>query len=480
MYFDGCLQDGIAFALEQHKVVVCFVTEANEQSTLWEHEYMKDEEISDQLKAGAVVLRLEQGSQEAGFLTAFYPVQTSPAVIVINNGQLIADIHGDHSLDSFKEKLLLALDPESLKDKAAPRSLATDTEAFEAGTEIVPDVGRSEVHQPVDPAIQSLLEERRERLEIDQMHKNAAEEAQSLAKQEARRAEAEAAAPDSARAKQATYAQQQRRKQREIRQERERILKVIENDKMERKHKGDLRKAFLEAGKGGDDRAEGLVDQQIFSEISPSRSKTLPDCALQVRLFDGTTIRSRFSPKQSLRGNVRRWIDEQRTDDDAPYTFRQVLAPKPNHTISISEEEQSLQSLGLTPSATLIMVRVQGYTAAYAANGGYLSKGLADGFNMISGGVNWLTGVMGTILGTGSAGPSSPGSRRTTDGTHVPSTSAINIRTLGDQQKNKDSQQFYNGNQVGGVAIVNANTITNACKLNFEPRRDEDSNNDQI
>lgn len=229
---------------------------------------------------------------------------------------------------------------------------------------------------------------------------------------------------------------------------------------MERKHKEDIRKAFVETEKLGREGAEGLF------EIRHSQSSTLPDCALQIRLSDGTTLRSRFSPEQNIQGNVRRWIDAQRTDGDAPYTFRQVLAPWPNHNISISEEEQSLQSLGLTPSATLIMVPVRGYTAAYGGDYGYLSKGLAAGSDVISGGVNWLTGVMGTLIGTGSASASQPKHEITeahTDATHVASTSAINVRTLRDQQRNRDSQQFYNGNQ-----------------LNFESRRDEDSNDDQL
>ncbi|MCJ1396783.1 hypothetical protein MMC18_009675 [Xylographa bjoerkii] len=451
MFFDGYLQDGIALALEQRKVVVCFVTGANEQSTLWEHEYLKDEEvyIRHQLKASAVVLRLEQGSQEAGYLTAFYSITTFPAVVVINNGQQIADIHGDHPLDSFKERLLSALNTAVLKDSISLSYSATGTQAFDAATEAGPAVERREFQQPVDLAVQNLLEERRQRLEFDQRHKDMAEKAQRLAKQEAKRVEAEAAAPDSARAKQASYAQQQRKKQQEIRQERERILRVIENDKVERKHKEDLRKALVEAEKRGDDGAEGLVAHQPASEIRQLRPRTSPDCALQIRLFDGTTIRSRFHPDLSIRGNVRKWIDEQRTDGDTPYTFRQVLAPRPNQNISISEEEQSLQSLGLTPSATLIMVPVQGYTTAYAADSGYLSKGLTAGYIVAS----WITKAMGTFLGVGSAETSLPKShgisQSHTDDTEVPSTSAINIRTLKDQEKNKDSQQFYNGNQVG-------------------------------
>ncbi|MCJ1383258.1 hypothetical protein MMC17_006371 [Xylographa soralifera] len=482
MSSDGYLQDGIALALAQHRVVVCFVTGTNAQSTIWEHQYLKDEEISDQLNDSAIVLRVEQGSKEAGYLTAFYPIPTSPAVVVINNGQQIADIHGDHSLESFKERLLWALNTNAFKDSVVLRSSATDSVAFDLGTEAGSAFDRREIDQPVDPEVQRVLEERKRRLEIDQRHKAVAEKAQHLAKQEARRVEAEAAAPDSARAKQASHAQQQKKRRQELMQERERILSVIENDKVERKHKEALRKALVEAKTRDNDRADGLIAQQLTSEMSHSRPQTSPDCVLQVRLFEGTTIRSRFPPEQNIRDNVRKWIDEQRTDSDTPYTFRQVLAPKPNQAISISEEEQSLQSLGLTPSATLIMVPVQGYTAAYAANRGYLSEILAAGFNVISDGVSWIAGAMLTFLGIGAVETNLPKSHGTTqaptEDTQVGSTSTI--RTLRDQQKSKDSQHFYNGNQVGRIAFISVIRDTDEYKLSFEPRRDEESTDDKL
>lgn len=61
MFFDGDLQTGVALALEQSRVVVCFVTGlsltrwtwrqltvsqgANDLSRLWENEYLQDKEV---------------------------------------------------------------------------------------------------------------------------------------------------------------------------------------------------------------------------------------------------------------------------------------------------------------------------------------------------------------------------------------------------------------------------------------------------
>ena len=298
-----------------------------------------------------------------------------------------------------------------------------------------------------------------------------------MAQQDARLVEAEAAAPDSARAEQASYARQQRQKRQETIQERDRILRVIQNDKAERKHKEALRRALAEVEERGNDGTDGLVAQQLVSEMNHAMPGTVPDCALQVRLFDGSTIRSRFPPAQNIRSHVRNWIHEQLVDSDTPYTFKQVLAPRPNQAISISEEEQSLQSLGLIPSATLIMVPVRGYTNAYAADHSYLSTGFTAGFKVISDGVSWVIGTMQTFLGTGSTEANIPEiggiSQAPTEDTQVAST--FSVRTLRDQQKGKDPQYFYNGNQVGQTAIINFNADTDEYKLSFESRRDENS-----
>lgn len=64
MFFDGSLQDGIALALQEQKVIVCFITcqsfdgeipyhgpaslptsGANDQSRLWADEYLQDDEV---------------------------------------------------------------------------------------------------------------------------------------------------------------------------------------------------------------------------------------------------------------------------------------------------------------------------------------------------------------------------------------------------------------------------------------------------
>ena len=271
---------------------------------------------------------------------------------------------------------------------------------------------------------------------------------------EARQA-AMVADPNSAKAKQASYAQNQRKRQFENKLERERILKQIEHDKAERKEKELQRKALIQEEQKGSDGAGGLVDDHLSSEIScRSTLAKKEECAIQVRMFDGSTIRGRFPSDQTLRSNIRPWVDRERSDGDHPYNFKQILAPMSNRPLSISDEEESLQSLGLAPSGTLVIIPVQGYTAAYIADQGILSKGAAIGLNAVSAGAGIISGALGTVLGfgTATAPANNPSVREVSpqgpSSDTIGAVSNINIRTLHDQPEDQEDHQLYNGNQV--------------------------------
>lgn len=351
--------------------------------------------------------------------------------------------------------------------------------------------------------VQNLLKERSARLEAHKKDQDAKEKADRAAKAKARREAMEGTAGPEASKKSADmkYALMQKKRQQEAREERARILKRVEDDKAERREREALRKAQAKA-------KEGVVDQGSSSILKSSSSKSLSvECALQIRLFDGATIRSRFPSSGCLRADVRYaleqkslpsplssrthlfsehssmapesrlsegltltsgtrpWIDKQQDSMDVPYTFKHVLTPHPNKNISISEEEQSLESLELTPSATLILVPVKGYTSAYeASDAGLVSRGLSAGFGFVSSGVGIVAGALGGLLGGGaaSANPANPAtpSDETQDNPTPSTTPAINVRTLRDQERRPEDHQFYNGNAVSSQQTSKSSSLT--------------------
>ena len=416
---------------------------------------------------------------------------------MVSNGQLLLDIRAGEAKDLFKAAVLKTMintssltpassTPSSSTNAAPTPALsvleqgtnpAETVSSIASATTATPNAARPNAPLPTSPgnqplsnpltaqsqapppvstanqpsqAVQNLLADRRRKLESDKKEKEAAENADRKAKADARQA-AIMSDPNSAKGKQATYAAQQRKRQQEAKLERDRILQQIEHDKAERKEKEEQRKALARAeAEEKDDSA--LADEQLKNEINRSKPTRSKECAIQVRMFDGSNIRHKFSSDATLRTDVRAWIDKERLDGDIPYTFKQILTPLPNRTLSISDEEESLQSLGLTPSATLIMVPVQGYTAAYDHQG-LVSRGASTGYSVIAGGAGMITGALRTVLGLGqaTAQTNEPQENQAVGATEPEARGAgsnINIRTLRDQREGRDGHQLYNGNQV--------------------------------
>lgn len=343
----------------------------------------------------------------------------------------------------------------TLSDTIPPRTVAPHTETSAA--------------EPVNSSLQQVLADRRLRLEADKAAKDAAEREKRQAAAKARR-EAASAGQGTPSTKQSSYAQEQRKRQLEANEERQRILKAIENDKAERKERESQRRALAEIEQAGVENA---------SRVSKSANERIPktwgaaahmqQCSLQVRLFDGTTIRSKFEPQHTLNKDVRPWLARQRTDGDTPYTFKRILTPQMNKTVSISEEEESLQSLGLLPSATLVMVPIRGYTEIYSNDRGMVGKALSLGYTAASAGGSLLRGTLGSVLGFGRATLDTGGTeleggfdRSKSDNNHQQAAATggqqrIKYRTLYQQQAERENNELYNGNH-----------------LNFEPQRDRD------
>lgn len=317
------------------------------------------------LSSETILLRLEAGSQEAGYLAAIFPLPKTPTLVIIQDGQLKEYITSGVAKDEFLRRLAVVFQSRVKHTGESPAS--TNTTA--ASTQQQASSSRTPAESSESPSsqiIQDMLSERGAKLEAQKKEQDAKEREKRKAEAKARKEALEASLPEgSKRSADMKYALMQKKRQQEARDERARILKRVEDDKAERKDKEAQRKALAKAI---EDSQKGEVMAPSNSsapssrlESAGSRSKV---CALQVRLFDGTTIRSSFPSDATLGGQVRAWINQE-TTGDVPYNFKQVLTPLPNKNLSVSEEGQSLQSQGLTPSATLILVPVPAYTSAY-------------------------------------------------------------------------------------------------------------------
>jgi hypothetical protein len=456
------------------------------------------------IKSKTVLLRLDYGTKEASFLSAFCPIDEAPTLVIIHNGTVVDKLEGNLEYTEWAQRLLKACGsdaqgadaskvPESHQPSVPePSTVETNDETSEgapaplesASSSAAPSLpGVPPEHQPEN--IQALLAERGQRLENERLVREGREKAERIARARAIREEQERAQsqadkgkqraedPDGAKNKaRIDWMQQQAKRKTEAKEEKQRIMARIEADKRERKNRETARKEAAAAMAG-----EPLPSTSSSSALPGSSSTKLPPtsgtCALQIRLFDGSSIKGRFKHDSTLATAVREWIKETSPAGgaDIPFNFRQILTPHPSRTIEISEETQTLSDVGLMPTATLVLVPVAGFTEAYGSGG---SNGIiGSAFSLVNGAFGLAGSALGYVTGFGSGGGSGSqsgegiymggtadeqepsnvqGSRMANadSGTAQSGPSRIRVKTMAEQRaESEKGAEFYNGNSLG-------------------------------
>ncbi|KAK0940881.1 hypothetical protein LTR29_007599 [Friedmanniomyces endolithicus] len=491
MFHSGDLNSGISLAIKERKLVACLVREDDDPvSTTWEEEWLGD--LEEVVTEKTVLLRMDYGGKEAGFLSVFCTIDKAPTLVVIHNGHVLEKLESGIEREEFVDRLLAALglgEDEQQQEPVAPMKLGDSTAtpdvaqaASAIASAVVPQAATSSSQprpSPTNPS--SLFPDRAARLEADKQTRDAAEKATRQSRSEARRKEAEDAYAnhrgDKGKGKQSateedagkrkardSYLAQQKKRNDDAKQDRARILAQIETDKANRRARSERVRPE------GDGATESAMPESRLSGMRRSAGAS-GTCSLQIRLFDGSSIRGRFPGSTTVAGGVRQWVRVEAPAGsggaDIPYTFRQILAPAPSRSIEVSEEHETLQSLGLAPSATLVLVPVAGSVNAYAGpssgwlgwGSGLLSSAYSSmpdvGYYLPSFSRLYMGGTgdpqeAGNVEGAAMAGADSlPNAADAGASTGRPKT-----RTLADQRaeamERKDKRtEFYNGNSLG-------------------------------
>lgn len=431
-------------------------------------------------------MRLDYGTKEASFLSAFCPIDEAPTLVIIHNGTVVDKLEGNLEYSEWAQRLLKACGVEAEGASVAEPAQPPNTVLLDPSTDYAASEGAAAVpadttspHQPEQ--VQALLSERGQRLEAERLRREGREKAERIARARARReeeerAQAKAAAQsdkgksradgsESARNKaRIDWIQQQAKRKQEAKEEKQRIMARIEADKRERKNRDEERR-----------QAASAMASEPFptSTTAPSTSTKTPPtrgtCALQVRLFDGSSIKGRFAHDSTLTTAVREWIKETSPAGgaDIPYNFRQILTPLPSRTIEISEEGHTLADVGLMPTATLVLVPVAGFTEAYSSSG---SGGiLGSAYGLVSGAIGYAGSALGYVTGYGSGvnstdgregiymggtadeqEPSNVQGSRMAGADSGAAQSGMRVKTLADQRRDSErGAEFYNGNSLG-------------------------------
>ncbi|KAJ5738362.1 hypothetical protein N7493_001517 [Penicillium malachiteum] len=437
-FFEGSVQDGIALAVRETKAVVCFVRDDVQISSTWEEEYFSDEQIASVLDTNAVLLRITAGSQEAAFLTSFCPIARFPAVVVIKNGSLQEYLVPELSKHDFQTRLASAVKDQ--RDLACPRSQSRDQIGSEAATGSPVSPSRNvTISIPNTTSAQHTYTSSQTASTINTPVKKSSDFNKSSEKNAGHDITTPTRTSSKIRLPKGKQAQ-----------------RSTEEKEIERIPPRPL---ISSSDRTSVSPLENIRPKPPVTRGPPSQYR------LQVRLFDGTSVRSSFSPTQTICSDVRLWLDQQMNSEQRPYNLKHILTPLPSHTLSVSDESLTLQELGLGSTANLVMVPVSSYIEAYSTPGSsFPFRGVSAAYNMVASVANTASGVVGSLIGNSWIGSNTSDTGSSLrQGEYVSPISTQrsrvigpNIRTLRENHFTENDKQFYNGNQ-----------------LNFEPREDE-------
>ncbi|KAF2839000.1 hypothetical protein M501DRAFT_752776 [Patellaria atrata CBS 101060] len=375
IFHEGGLQSGISLAIQTSKLVVCFIYDDSEESKIWETEWLVAKRVRKALVTKTVALRIAFGSPEAGFLAAFCPVSEAPMMIVIHNGRVLEILKKDMSREEWFEGLGRGLGVRGLEHHEEKKEDSEDRQPnyqLSSSKKLSGDKADSETatnQASQDPPVEQPVP-----------REPKGKERATSQKDDTRRKPGNVGSTSTIKNFETIPSQSEKDKSTGKPSSRKATIgtKATIQPKPSPSIQSPKPSSSPSASRSVS-KSKPSTDSIFYSTTTPTptpRAKPT-DSALQIRLFDGTTHRNRFPLTSTLSTSVRPWVDSLLssftcTSISPPYTFLHILTPLPNHTISVFEEAQSLQELGLVPSATLVLVPVRNYVEGYQSQGGGL------------------------------------------------------------------------------------------------------------
>ncbi|KAJ8100350.1 ubiquitin-related domain-containing protein [Lipomyces tetrasporus] len=452
--FESSVETAVGRSVQQRIPLVVFISDDSNESQTWITDLLETEEVERTIGQYSVPLRLVNGSTEAGYFAQIFPIANVPSLYIVNNGVVVDYIAGSIDLNAFTDRLQKALIPTSASSAiessgshstlqptsfSHPESVSPEsnlTQDVAGSSSDIPQTVRTDPDAPsttstVRLSVEEQLEERKAQIE----NKIQAEKEKKKQPLQVKHIETGPTANK--------YQEQLRRKRLQESEERQRILKLLQDDREERKsrsHRDDSASASRPSSSTSPN-----PDIRAHKRTASADINHHNDSALAIRLFDGSTIKNRF-PRLATLGDVRQWIDANRTDGDAPYS---ILSQFPHKVFSASDENETLVALELHPTATLILKPISNFSSAYnpTVSVGRVQSGLQSG-------MTWAWGALGTFLGLGYTEPAGSdedyytSADRDPAGVNAGTPDGSRTRTMRDLQDTDRERRTYNGNQL--------------------------------
>ncbi|KAL1929004.1 hypothetical protein VTP01DRAFT_2063 [Rhizomucor pusillus] len=480
VWFDGPVAEAISLVNARNCLFIAYIYDDSDKcQTL--SKTLENEKVRSALKSTTVALRMHTSSDNAKMFQQVYPTYHVPILYIMKQGTIKDFVVHDATPETIVEKIE-ALNsstgeehnvtnptppPPTSSSSSQPisqPSSSTTLASASAGLTSEPPTttaSTSAVLQDDEAAKKEKLKKQMEQAR----QKREEQEKQQVKERELKR-------------RQEGKEMQKTREELENRQNKLYFEKLKKEKKEEEEHRKRIREQIAR------DRAEQLAARQaeqkrrernnsvLSSERGGKRSSSASShdfSNLSIRQLDGSTMRNQFDATATL-GNVKEWVDQNRTDGDQPY---KLLAQFPTRQFSIMDEQRTLRELELCPSATLIMKSIKNVSDAYAgsrsSSGGwmdyvYSAGGLAYGALSAVG--STASGLLYAMFpaepASSSAASPSPGAfpasssssdSRTngyTLGGGSSSSGRSNVNTLrrSEFDDDNDDRQLYNGNSL--------------------------------
>ncbi|CCK70527.1 Ubx6p KNAG_0E02680 [Huiozyma naganishii CBS 8797] len=414
--FTGSVEEAVRLANERGLCLVVYnavgpvsASDGAESDDQWLNQWFKtDEQDLEKLKRVSVWLKLVKGSQQFGYFEQLFPNVKTPSVYLVHQGQIKLILEGADG-DANWGKLVATLDEIASKTKNPAPVLAGSNE--------------TPVH------------------EQPKKNETFKEQVQRTARE--------------------SYQKEVTRERKLAMEERDRILRLVQADKEERKAREHMWHAATQAEQQEEPEVASVLDTNIHDNIKNRSILNKETCILQIKLTDSTNLKNTFSSKDTL-NDVRTWVDANRTDGTVPYAFHRNV---PRFTFQESDELKTLTELELEPRSSLLLkpldIRARRLHVVEVDNPGLFGKvysNFSSWWNTApEGGTEGLSGnclyePMPNFLGHNSTSTThlalDGGSSSVNLNSRPVSPNVVQFHNTNDERDEDEEKETYNGNAV--------------------------------
>ncbi|KAH8551940.1 hypothetical protein BGW37DRAFT_520210 [Umbelopsis sp. PMI_123] len=463
IWFQGPVAEAVTQVNAKGCVFVVFARDESPESDAMSA-ILEDDSIVQRLREHAVAITLSKDTDNANLFNQLYPIHRYPSLFFLKAGVIVDVITGsDTSSAEITNKFDKAVAhsvtqppaPQPVARPAAPTSTPPAPEPTGVSSPTVTESASTAAQTPLSAAEKK--EALKKKLELARKKRAEEEEKNKREKEIQRRRtgqEIQAAQESHEERQRRKYAEEVKKERKAEEEHRRQLREQIESDKRERAAQ---RQREIEERQ----KSNSTPLSNATSTASSSKSTTTV-CNLNVRQLDGSQIRKQFNAVDTL-DVVMKWIDQERTDGDAPYM---LLAQFPTRQFSVGDESRTLRELELVPSSTLIMKPSRKVTTAYAPTApgiwGYAYSAMDMAYGVAGASWNFVNNVLTTLLPAsgGITGGTTLGAQNefgteeeqaSSDSRAAAAARRIrsNVNTLDSlRTDDKDPNQTYNGNSI--------------------------------